>query len=51
MAKAVESGSQVCSDGNAAACLAQGNPKCKAAPIKAGMTDQNSAGTKYTTAK
>ena len=49
--KAVQSGGQVCSDADAAACLAQGHVKSGNVPVKAGMTDQNAAGQKFTQPK
>jgi hypothetical protein len=42
MATVVESGSgDVCNDQDAAACLAQGNPKSKLVPVKWGMKDRD----------
>jgi hypothetical protein len=47
----VQAGGKVCSDKDAAACLAQGGPKSGAVPQSWGQKDQNAAGQKFTTAK
>lgn len=47
----IQAGGKVCDDKDAAACLAQGNPKSGAVAQAWGQKDQNAAGTKFTTAK
>ena len=41
MAQTTQSGGQVCSDQDAAGCLAQGNPKAKLAKASWGMKDRD----------
>lgn len=47
-ADAGEGGMSCDSDGDAAACLAKGNPKARTAPTAYGMKDQSQAGSKFT---